>query len=972
MKKRGTSSTNKDDVMKSLTSKSNISVDLSKINSEFSNNNVNSKNIIRSEIREEIKKENNDNINNNAKNDKYWYLRTVKEVFDETKSSMSGLNDYEAQERLKLYGKNIITKKKKISWPLRILKEFNSLLIYILLGSAIISYISDHVVETIVIGVIIFFTVFLGILQEYRAEKSVEALAKLTTKSVKVIRNGKIQELLSENLVPGDLIILKRGMIVPADLRVVECKGLGTDESILTGESIIKIKHDNPLDKQDVSIADQNNMVFSGTSITRGDALGIVVETGFNSELGKISSKLASIKEKKSPLQRKIESMGQKISYIVLIVCAIVFVYLALKKVPFFDALLLVGVLAVSGIPESFPLTMTLALSSGVKRMAKHNAIVKDLSSVETLGTTTVICTDKTGTLTENKMKVERFYTSENYRVEGSGYDPISDIYLGSKKVFDKDFKKNSKFFETMILCNNAELEKQYGDWILVGEPTEGALLSLAKSVGFDDEVLRENNKRVHEIPFDPMNKFMVSVNKNRKNKQTTAYMKGAIETILSKCSYIRRDDSVEKLSRSKIAKLEKIIGEYGDAGLRVLGIATKKVTKIHDKLLENEYIFEGFVGIEDPIRPEVFDAIRLCKTSGIRIIMVTGDHKKTAMSIASKLGLLDSHRNKIVEGRELNEMSDEDLDRIIDDVAVFARTTPEHKYMIVKCLQRKGEIVAMTGDGVNDAPSLKKADIGVSMGKNGTEVAREASNMILTDDKFSTIVNAVKEGRTIYSNIRRFIYYLLAGNFSEVSLMVTSIFMGILTPLTPIMILFVNIVTSTIPSVALSVEPTHDKVMKQRPRHPKEKLLSSYILLKILVLVPIITIGTLYLFLQELNTTGDYTKASTIAFTTIILFELIHTLNAKSLSTTIFKKDIFSNKFLYLAGLLSLALTVFIIYFKPLQTIFKLAPLGLFDWIRIIAVSSTVLIISEIIKLLIRSEFSEQGFVRGIDLKME
>ncbi|MFP4567314.1 MAG: cation-translocating P-type ATPase [Candidatus Woesearchaeota archaeon] len=911
--------------------------------------------------------------------DKNWHIRTIDEIFQETSTRKQGLTDDEVQERLNKYGSNIIAKEDKNSVFKMFFRNFNSLLIYIMLIAAIISLITNHPEEFYVIMIIVLFTGLLGFIQEYRAGKSVEALSKLTAKKVDVLRENKRKTILAENLVQGDIVFLSRGIIVPADIRVIESQGLRVDESILTGEAVSKAKYPERLDVPDAVISDRTNMTFSGTNITGGSGIGVVVETGVNSELGKISLTLKQIGYVKSPLQKKLDGMSKRISIAVISICVVFFLILISQGTTIFEALLFTSILAVSGIPESFPLALTLGLSNGVKKMAKQKAIVKDLGSVETLGTTTVICTDKTGTLTENKMRIVKMYAAggEEIDVLGKGYEPISKFQKKDQLIDKKQIQKHQEFLNACILCNNAELNFNEGEWVLSGEPTEGSLLTFAKSTGLDDALIREDNKKIHEVPFDSKQKYMITIHKTN-TKEQKAYLKGAHDKIIQKCDYIRVAGKIKKLTPSDKKRLSAKLLNYAQLTLRVLAIASKKIkpimpnergeiTKQEQKQIDTGYIFEGLVGIEDPIKQDVYGAVEECVSAGIRIIIVTGDHKHTATSIGKKLGLVKTKYDLIIEGSELDNMDDEDLDNAMDKVVIFARATPDHKFRIVTSLQRKGEIVAMTGDGVNDAPALKKADIGVSMGKTGTDVAREASNMVLADDSFSTIVKAVKQGRTIYSNIRRFIYYLLTGNFTEVTLIFFAVLIGLLNPLTAIMVLFVNVVTSTFPASALSIEPTRDKVMMQKPRNPKERLLSGYILLKILVLVPILFTGTLLLFIWELEVAGaTIEKARTIAFVTLIMFELFHTFNARSLHSTSFNQNFFKNPYIFLALGVSLLCTLVAVYWAPAQAIMGTQALYLKDWIVILAVSSTVIIISEIIKLMIKSEFEEQNRLRG------
>ncbi|HDP73711.1 MAG TPA: HAD family hydrolase [Candidatus Woesearchaeota archaeon] len=909
---------------------------------------------------------------------KYWYLRSEQEVLGNLKTAREGLTDAEAEERLKRDGLNTLAKDDKLKFLKILVHNFNNLLIYVLLAAAIISIFSDHLVEFVAIMIIILFTGFLGFFQEFRAMKSIQALSKLTAKKVNVLRSGKWKEIDATHLVRGDIISLKRGMIVPADLRIIETSTLSIDESILTGESVQKYKVTSKLRKQDIPVADQDNMAFSGTSVANGSGIGVVVEVGLGSELGKISKQLASIKEKPSPLHRQMNSVSKRISIAVIAVAVLFFFYLLARGEPVAGSLLLISVIAVSGIPESLPLALTVTLSQGVKTMAKHNAIVKDLNSVETLGTTTVICTDKTGTLTQNRMVVERIALADGtiIKVKGKGYEPNSEFMKGNKKITPKNIKCAEQLFKASILCNNARIEMEDGEWKLDGEPTEGALIALVKSAGFDDEVVKEDFQRLHEVPFDPSKKFMITINKT--GSKQTAYLKGAVEKVLSKCIYIRTPSGkIKKLAKEELNAIHKNVARFTDRSYRVLGFGTKMLgsfdKKSPNKSLDKGYIFEGMVAIKDPIRPEVIDSVRECHQAGIRVIMVTGDHKKTAESIGKSIGIIDEEHDLVIEGTQVDRMTDDELDEVIDKVAIFARSTPEHKLRIVNSLQRKGEIAAMTGDGVNDAPALKQADIGVSMGKNGTDVARESSNMVLADDNFSTIVNAVKEGRRIYSNIRRFLYYLLAGNMTEVSLLVITVLIGLASPLTALMVLYVNLVTSSLPAFALSVEPMHPKVMRQTPRNPKEKILSFYLVEKILVLVPILFLGTFSLFLWEMRGPDPLIdKARTLAFVGIIMFEMFHAFNAKSLHTSIFNKNLFRNKHLFIAIGASIGLTVLAVYNGFLQSVLGTVPLSGKEWAIIIGVSSLVIVVSEIIKKMIASEFREQANLQGVEVRFE
>ena len=885
----------------------------------------------------------------------YWYLRSVDEVFEELESNKDGLTSAQVKRRLEEYGPNELERAERFNSFKVLLSKLNTLLVYILSATAILSLFAGHHIEFWVILVIIGFTVLVSWFQEYQAARSVEALESYTARKVTVLRGGKEHEIESRELVPGDVVVIRRGMILPADIRVIESNGLRTDESILTGESIQKAKHADRIDKQDLPVADQNNILFSGTSVTTGSGRGVVIGTGSDSAIGRISHALKEIGHQQTPLQIRIEQMTRRISFMVLGVATFFFLLLLSQGQPLFAALILVGAVAVSGIPEGFPLVLTIALTHGVRKMAARNALVKDMSSVETLGTSTVICTDKTGTLTQNRMRAVRIAlpSGDQIHVEGQGYEPIAIFKKGHSTLSPDDLDRYSALFETCVYCNNAQLSLEDGEWALEGEPTEGALLALAKSAGCDEAVMREDHPRSDEIPFDPDVKFMITVH------DSTAYLKGALERVLDKCSHVRVDGKVRKLTKPVHEKISEQARELTDDALRVLAFATKP----KKRSLESGYVFEGIVGIEDPIRPEAIKAVEECTRAGIAVVMITGDHVNTARSIAKRIGILTEQRNRVIEGSELDKIEDEDLDRIIESVAVFARATPEHKLRIVKSLQRNGEVVAMTGDGVNDAPALKKADLGVSMGKHGTEVARQASNLVLADDNFGTIVDAVRQGRTIYSNIRRFIFFLLTANFTEVSLIILAVAIGLNAPLTALLILTINVLTSVIPALALAVEPTNSNVMTLRPRHPDERLLSSYLLTKILVLIPLTVLSTIAVFWYSLEVLGRSLEyAQTMVFTTIIVFELFHVFNARSLHTSIFSERFFKNPYIFLAIAATLTLTLLILYLPALQLVFGTVGLTGFDWIMIAAIGSSIVVFSEIIKLLVLSEIREQN----------
>lgn len=887
---------------------------------------------------------------------KEFYLYSAEQALKEVNSSKSGLTVSEAKERLERDGFNELPKYKRLTVFEALFNQFNKLVIYVLLFASLVSFLLGHILETYAILFIVFITVILSFYQEYSADRTMEAIQKLAASKTFVLRDKKKILIPVNEIVIGDIIVLERGIIAPADIRVVSSSGLATDESMLTGESKNKIKIAQKMNQQDLPIADQDNMIFSGTAVTSGSGLGVVIATGIETQIGIISQTIQKTKKIKSPLQQKVDQMSKQVSIVVILISLVLLGLMKIQGVGWGIALIMVGSVIVAGIPESFPLSLTVALSKGVKTMAKKQAILKSLNSVETLGTTTVICSDKTGTITENKMMAQIVVLPSGERIEVTGepYSPHQEI----EKLLPE------RLLFCCTLCNNAEIEAEEDNWKLIGEPTEGALLSLAQSThSIDEKVLRAQNPRIDIIPFDPAHKYMITLHKNG-----NAYLKGAAERVLNMCSYYNTGKTKKTLTSEKKEEFREIVHDLASKGLRIIAVASKKTKKLDTQ----KYILEGIIALKDPIREDVYDAIKECKSAGIEVIMITGDHKATATYIGKELHLLDGARKEIVEGRELDQLTDEELDKKINNIAIFTRTTPLQKYRIVSSLQRKGHIVAMTGDGVNDAPALKKADIGVAMGKHGTEVAREASDMVLRDDRFGTIVDAVEEGRRIYSNIRRFVYYLLTGNVSQVGIILFAVVLGFSTqlPLNALMILYINFITSTFPALGLSVEPLHKRVMKQNPREPEEPLLSNYIISKILIIAPTMLFGAMFVYIWKLEfLQGSTAEAMTAAFMVMVFSGLFHALNAKKLHTTSFGRDFFSNKWILLAIISSAILTIFLYNFPLGQFLFGFGTLSGPEWGIIIIASSAIVLFSEIIKAAINQEIVEQKKTQRIKI---
>jgi len=779
---------------------------------------------------------------------KQYYQEDVESMFSKLSTSKRGLSTKEVEKRIKHYGYNEIKSEKRDSVFKIFLRQFKAFVIWVLAATALISFILSHNIEFIIIVIIIFFILLLSFFMEYKAARDIDALIKLTPKRSTTIRNGKKIEISSFELVPGDILFLKRGDAVGADARIIECDGLKVDESTLTGESVSINKSSNTL-IEDQPLAEQENMIFAGTHITSGHCIAIIVSTGENTEFGKVSKLIKGIKHETTPLQKRLDKLTKQIAVFAVILSVISFFIGLIHGVEWGDMLIFSMAIVVSGIPESLPTVVAVTLASGVKKMAKENAIVKRIPAVETLGTCSVICTDKTGTLTQNKMVIENIFTSDTeVNVTGEGYNP-KGLFFKEKDVIDvKKHKTISKILEIGMLCNNSDLKKDKHLWTVDGEPVEGALIVLAKKAGIEKIEYHGKFQRKAEHPFDPNRKLMSTVHTYRGKE--FVHSKGAPEMLLKKAHYYLHNGNIlplDKKIRNKFLEKNK---DYASKGLSILGLAFKEHSGSHDiKNVENELVFVGLVSIRDPPHPEVKESIRECTEAGIKVVMITGDNEITAKAIASELGIL-TEKSTLLTSEELNKLTDADFEKIIENVAVYSRATPSQKLRIVETFHRIGHVVAMTGDGVNDSPALKKADIGIAMGESGTEVAKASSDLILKDDNFTTIVKAVEGGRTIYENIRKFIYYLLVGSLSEVLLIMLAVIVGASLPLTALMILFINLITSEFPAIGLSVEKPTKDIMRQRPRDPKEGILSDFVIMRTLETTPIIILGALSLYI--------------------------------------------------------------------------------------------------------------------------
>lgn len=831
-----------------------------------------------------------------------------------------GLSDREANLRLIKDGKNLITHKKKISKINIFINQFKNPLIYILIVAVLISLLIKHFLDAGVIFAILLLNSLFGYYQEYKAEKSLELLKKRDALHAKVIRNGIVKQINAENLVVGDIIVLETGDKVPADARLLKIFSLQTNESILTGESSAVNKECKILSEK-IPLADQTNMVFSGTIVTYGRGFALVTSTGNDSEFGKIAKSLAEIKTEITPLQKSLSLFSKKIGIVILGIIAILFLIGLLRKLNVLDTFMIALSLAVAAIPEGIPAVITLTLALGTQRLIKKRSLVRKLSAIETLGSSTVICSDKTGTLTSGQMIASHIYTDNQIiGVSGEGYSTYGRFSC-SGDTFDP--KRIKKLLECAWLCNNSILKG------LIGDPTELALKVIAKKGGVDI-----NFDRIDELPFDSQKKYMTTLDQN--GNKRILHMKGAPEVILDKCKYISYMGRNILFTSKQKEKILKMNTRMAKNALRVLGFAYS------EDGTEDNLIFLGLIGIRDPLRKEVKKAVHICKKAGIRIIMITGDNAVTAQAVARELNL----GTEIMLGRELNGISDIRLKHLVKQIDIFARVNPEHKVRILKALQENGEIVVMTGDGINDAPALKKANVGVAMGITGTDVSREASDMVLLDDSFSSIVLAIREGRTIFDNIKKFFKFLLSANLGEIGIIAIALLFGFPLPLLPLHILWVNLITDGVPALALGADPSNKKIMHRKPRNQKEGILHGS--LSFLAFVGmLVTALVLFMFFSEFPFGID--KARTIALMTLVMFELFLVFSIKSGKENIFV-GFFNNKFLIFSVLICIGLQ-FVLIYTPLSSLFGLVNLGLFDWGKIVLVSLLGIFILEIRK---------------------
>ena len=886
-----------------------------------------------------------------------YYDEAADAVLMALNSSEKGLSSEEAENRLKKYGKNELQEEEKVSVLKLLLSQFKSILIVILIAAALVSALFGELIDAMVILFTVFVAGVLGFIQEYRAEKSIKLLKSLTSPEATVVRDGNEVRMPSSTLVPGDILLLQAGDRIPADARLLETLALKIDESSFTGESL-SIEKGNGVLPPETPEPDRRNMVYTGTAATYGKGKAVVTATGMNTSFGRLAKLLGGIERERTPLQAKLDQFGRWIGVATIVVVAFVAVLGILRGFSPFEMFLWGVALAVAAIPEALPAVVTVGLALGVRRMIKRHALIRRLPSVETLGSTNIICTDKTGTLTQNKMTVEKiFVNGAVLNVTGNGYEPVGEFLC--EDITTSCDSHLHRLLVAGTLCNDAGLVREKETWGIKGDPTEGALVVVAAKAGIRKNALEEKNRRVGEVPFSSERKRMTTLNISEEGLY--AYSKGAPEVIIASCTRISLGEYEEELTPEIRKNILDIVNEMANQSLRVMGFSYCKLEKEIDlEEAENDMVFAGLMGMRDPPREEVKVAIATCASAGIRTVMITGDHRTTASSIAKELGIL-REGDLVLTGAELEVMDNRKFEEIVERISVYARVYPEQKLKVVEALKKKGYVVAMTGDGVNDAPALKAADMGIAMGITGTDVSKEASSMILTDDNFASIVSAVEEGRNILKNIKNFIGYGLTCHIGLVLIVLIGVLTWEVLPVIAVQILWINLITDGLPPMALSVEAPDKGLMKQKPIRSKEGLVSKRMILSSLGLGFLIALQSLGVIHWALNEEVPLIKIQTLIFTLVVISLMFNAFNWRSEKSSVFSLGFFTNRSLIYAVLSTVLLQLAAIYIPILQTAFRTVPLSLSDWGIIIPLASTTLIVMEFAKYLeqkvIRSE---------------
>ncbi|MBF0384321.1 MAG: cation-translocating P-type ATPase [Candidatus Omnitrophica bacterium] len=879
---------------------------------------------------------------------KEFYQLSFQEAAIELKTDLyTGIDKPEAQNRFALYGPNELTASARVSPWVLFFSQFKNILIQILLSATLLSAFLGHAVESIAIAVIVLFAVILSFVQEYRAERAIEALKRMAAPTANVIRGKEEEKIPARELVPGDIILIKAGDKIPADSRVAQSFNLQVEEAALTGESVAVEKKIDALTSGDLGLGDRNNMVYSGTIVSYGRGRAMVTATGMNTEFGKITGMLQEVKTAKTPLQINLDHVGKNLAKAAGVIVVIIVALGVFRGQPFLEMVIFGIALAVAVVPEALPAVVTISLAIGVQRMVKRNALIRRLPIVETLGCTSVICSDKTGTLTKDEMTIRKIFVSgQFYDVDGAGYDPAGGFSIKGAPV--KPTEDLAALLRAATLASDARLIKEEGRWDIKGDPTEGALIVAAAKAGLDKTSLEKDNPRINEIPFSSESKRMTTLCEEKGAQ--VAYSKGADEVILNNCGLYLREGKAELLDARLKSEFLNASAEMAKQALRVLAVAYKPNTKIEDA--EKNMIFLGFVGMIDPPRPEAKVAVQNCRDSGIKPVMITGDHPLTAQAIARELGILQ--KGRVVTGIELDRISDADLERDIEGIDVYARVSPAHKLRVVAAFQKRGHVVAMTGDGVNDAPALKKADVGIAMGITGTDVTKEVAAMTLTDDNFASIVAAVEEGRHIFGNIKKYLMYLISSNIGEIGLMAGATLLGMPIPLTAVQILYVNLATDGLPALALAVDPPEADLMRRKPRHQSSGIFTRPVVILMIVGGIWSTLVNIGIFAWALKSGMSLKEAMTMTFVSLVLIQFFKAYNYRSDRQSIMRRP-FANKWLNMSVLWELILLILIVYLPFLHKPFGTFSLPLLDWVIVVAVSITVIPVLEIVKWMIR-----------------
>jgi Ca2+-transporting ATPase len=876
------------------------------------------------------------------------HTRTVQDVLKELQTSeATGLSQEEATKRLLEHGPNELTASKQIHWWELLLEQLKNMLVIILIIAVALSAFLGHEVEAIAIGVIVLFAVLLGFIQEFRAEKAMEKLRAMAAPAATVIRDGAEKEIPAKEVVPGDIVILKTGDKIPADGRLIEAVNLKADEASLTGESVATEKHTDPLSDPALSAGDKKNMVFAGTAATYGRGKFVVTSTGMHTEFGKIAGLLQTVKTEDTPLQKNLDLVGKRLAQIALVIVVIISVLGFYRGEPLLEIFIFGIALAVAVVPEALPAVVTISLAIGVQRMVKRHALIRRLPAVETLGSTTVICSDKTGTLTKDEMTIRQIWTDGDFiDVSGAGYEPTGQFSIKGQKT-----EPSSTVLELLqggVLSSDAKLTKEGDMHDIKGDPTEGAFVVAAAKANMFREELDKAFPRVGEIPFSSETKRMTTLHKGESGH--VAYAKGAVEIVLESCTRKWGKHGEEPLADEDRKKILDAAKEMAKNAMRVLAVARKGGSNLKDA--EGGMKFLGLVGMIDPPRKEAKDAIRLCKQAGIKVVMITGDHPVTAEAIARELGLLTTE--KVVTGAELEKMDETTFDREVESIGVYARVSPAHKLRVVGALQKKGHIVAMTGDGVNDAPALKKADIGIAMGITGTDVTKEAAAMTLTDDNFASIVAAIEEGRGIFGNIKKYLMYLLSANIGEIGLMTGATILGLPLPLSAVQILYINLATDGLPALALAVDPPEKDLMNRPPRNPRVGIFTRPVVLLMIIGGMWSMLANLSLFHWSLLSGKGESEAMTMCFLCLVLIEFFKAYSFRSDRHSIIK-GMFSNTWLNTAIGWEFVLLMFVVYLPILHIPFDTFSLPLEDWLVLLPVAFSIIPVLEIAKWMVR-----------------